>query len=60
LGIKPDLLVEGLACRITSSAVSISISLIWIPAWLIRNILIGIDVWTISEVLRALVVKTWN
>jgi hypothetical protein len=28
LGIKPDLLVEGLACRITSSAVSISISLI--------------------------------
>jgi hypothetical protein len=50
--------VEVLACGIAGSAVSISISLIWIPAWLIGDILIGIGVWTISEVLSALVVKT--
>lgn len=58
LGIKSYLRVEVLACGIAGSAVSISISLIWIPAWLIRDILIGIGVWTISEVLSALVVKT--
>ena len=60
LGIKSYLRVEGLACRIAGSAYSISISLIWIFAWLIRDILISIDVWTISQVLSALVVETWN